>query len=1429
MKAFKAWTRQLAVVLLCFFGISLAEAGPQPGRVVAWGSNDAGQTNAPPGLTSVVAVAAGGLHSLALQSSGTVVAWGYNANGQTNVPSGLSNAVAIAAGYSHSLALRGNGTVADWGYNSYGQTNVAPGLSNVVAIAAGNAHNLALQGNGTVVAWGLNANGQTNVPPGLANVAAIAAGEYHSLALLSNGTVVAWGYNGYGQTNVPLGLSNVSAIAAGNAHNLALQANGTVVVWGNNANGQTNVPPGLSNVAVIAAGEYHSLALLSNGTVVAWGLNVSGQTNVPLGLNNVVAIAAGASHSLAVTLTPAIPLGLPAAISLAPGMITNLSVAVSSGSPFNCQWSLNGLPLEGETGTSLVITNFDLPQAGAYSVVVTNPYGYATAATLLRLNNSPIILVSAADVGGGTVSRTNLTQITLSSSFGASAKIYYTLDGSEPDFTATPYSIAFTLTNSKAIRAIAYNSAYTDWAQAAPIYVQIWPTYPLVASTLGGGGVSVSPTAYSGGNRYVSNTIATLTATSSNGWSFMSWSGDSTATTNVTTLTLDQPRAAQAIFGTSLNLFTNGSGQLLLNPPTGPYPFGSTVQIAALPSAGHYFYGWVNAASGFANPLWFTVTNASGITALFGLLETNQVSLTVPASSGGLVTVNPSRNVYTNGDVVTLTATPATNYVFTGWSGDALGSLNPLPLPLNTSKLVTATFALAANLFSSLQVMLSPTGAVSAGAQWQVDGGPWQSSATILSNLTLGAHTVSFLPLTNWLTPSNQVVMAIYGQTTNRTATYIALGSLQVIINPIGAVSAGAQWRVDGSAWQATGSVVSNLVAGAHTVSFTNLTGWTTPTNQTVTVNPNQNTVVTGIYAQQFGNLQVGLSPAGAVSAGAQWQIDAGGWLPSGTTLTNLTAGNHAIAYATIAGWTAPTNQTVTISPNQTTRITALYLGQGSLQVLLLPAGAIAAGAQWQVDGGAWLSNRAMVYGLTRGTHTVSYQPVSGWVAPASQSVSILADQTTVTTGVYSGLGYEFATIAGTAGNPAFADGTNHAARFNTPVGMAADAQNNLFIADTGNSVIRQLTPTKDGWVSRTIAGLAGYPGNADGTNSQARFDYPAGVAVDASGDIYVADQGNSTVRRISPTGTNWVVSTIAGLAGNYGSANGTNGSARFYNPAGVAVDLAGNVYVADQINSTIRKVTPISSNNWVVTTIAGTAGTTGSTDGTNSAARFYWPSDLGVDSSGNIFVADTLNHTIRKITPVGANFMVTTVCGVAGMNGSADGTNTATLLDGPGALSLDASDNLYVADSYSSVIRKITPVGTNWVVNTVGGLAYATGTADGMNSAARFDGPYGVCASASGALFVADTYNHTIRAATPLSPSPSGPYLTPLSQTASPFAFAWSAQPGLWYQVQYKVPLRQGNWINLAAPTLATNSQMSFADTASTNAAGFYRVLVLP
>ena len=171
--------------------------------------------------------------------------------------------------------------------------------------------------------------------------------------------------------------------------------------------------------------------------------------------------------------------------------------------------------------------------------------------------------------------------------------------------------------------------------------------------------------------------------------------------------------------------------------------------------------------------------------------------------------------------------------------------------------------------------------------------------------------------------------------------------------------------------------------------------------------------------------------------------------------------------------------------------------------------------------------------------------------------------------------------------------------------------------------------------VISTVAGLAGTGGSSNGTGSAALFSSPEGVTVDGSGNLYVADTGNHTIRKITPAGA---VTTLAGLAGISGSSDGAGSMARFQYPAGLTVTSAGNLYVADTDNNTIRQISPAG----LVATIAGLAGFSGSTDGVGSAARLFYPDGVAVDGSGNVYVADTDNHTIREGQVVSAPQILT-------------------------------------------------------------------------------------------------------------------------------------------------------------------------------------------
>jgi alpha-tubulin suppressor-like RCC1 family protein len=403
--------------------------------------------------SGVVAIAAGAYHTAALKNDGQVLAWGAGTNntvysphhGQALVPvEARSGVTAIAAGGHHTVALKTNGSVVAWGYNYQGRMNVpAAAQSGVIAIAAGGSHTVALRNDGRVIAWGANYSGQTDVPAAaLSGVIAIAAGSYHSAALKYDGSVVAWGrFLPFYETAVPQeAQSGVVAIAAGHIHTVALKSDGSLVAWvlaGANSNyARATVPIGLSRVTAVAAGDRHTVALVGNGTptltlqpvnqtallghtirlaamVVGngplfyrWRLNgvdIAGATNALLELLNVQTNQAGdytfvASNALGsvtgrvaqvTVVVPASITPLPPSVSVLLGSNVTLYANASGTPPLIYQWRKNGANIPGATNAAFTITNVQVIDGGAYTVVVHNNYGTATSDPTLLIVDVP--------------------------------------------------------------------------------------------------------------------------------------------------------------------------------------------------------------------------------------------------------------------------------------------------------------------------------------------------------------------------------------------------------------------------------------------------------------------------------------------------------------------------------------------------------------------------------------------------------------------------------------------------------------------------------------------------------------------------------------------------------------------------------------------------------------------------------------------------------------------------------------------------------------------------------------------------------------------------------------------------------------------------------------------------------------------------------
>ncbi|MCX7680782.1 MAG: NHL repeat-containing protein [Anaerolineae bacterium] len=323
-------------------------------------------------------------------------------------------------------------------------------------------------------------------------------------------------------------------------------------------------------------------------------------------------------------------------------------------------------------------------------------------------------------------------------------------------------------------------------------------------------------------------------------------------------------------------------------------------------------------------------------------------------------------------------------------------------------------------------------------------------------------------------------------------------------------------------------------------------------------------------------------------------------------------------------------------------------------------------------------------------------------------------------------------TVAGSTGG--YAEGIGAAAMFSVPLSVAVDEEGNLYVADSANRRVRKIAP--DGTVT-TVAG-SGQAGSADGPALEATFGVPTGVALAPSGVLYIADSVAEDPHplRLRLLTLDGMVTTLAGsLEAGYKDGSGTG--ARFRSPAGIAVDAQGNIYVADTNNHRIRRVSPTGE----VTTLAGSPNpgyVAGYADGSAAEARFQHPRSVAVDAQGNVYVADAGNNCIRKITPDG---QVTTFAG-SREPGYVDGKGTEARFNSPSGIAVDAQGNVYVADTANHRVRKITPDG---MVTTLAGSGQP-GNADGPATEAQFRAPEGVAVDAKGNVYVADTGNHRVR-----------------------------------------------------------------------------------
>ena len=474
-------------------------------------------------------------------------------------------------------------------------------------------------------------------------------------------------------------------------------------------------------------------------------------------------------------------------------------------------------------------------------------------------------------------------------------------------------------------------------------------------------------------------------------------------------------------------------------------------------------------------------------------------------------------------------------------------------------------------------------------------------------------------------------------------------------------------------------------------------------------------------------------------------------WHKNGTPLAGATAATYVIngarpedagAYSvTVTNFTGSiTSAAATLTLEQrTVYITQMAAGRTAAAGTDVTLAVAAAGVppltyQWSKDGeiipGATSASLPLgpVTPADAGSYTVAVSDPSGTAFSERATLQVTGEAP-----------FMVSTLAGQLRATGTTDGAAAEARFTLPGDLAVDAAGYIYVSDRSSHTIRRISQAGE---VTTFAGRAGAPGFAEGRGVAAQFNLPAGLVFDPQGNLFVADTNNNRIRKITPEG---VVSTVAGQA--QGSVDGTGTGARLALPRGIAMDRGGNLYWADGLTHTIRKMTP----GGAVTTLAGRAAETGTADGAGATARFNSPTGVAVDAGGNIFVADTNNHVIRRITPAGE---VSTFAGQAGTIGSTDGTIAAARFNFPGRLVIDAAGNLYV--TATTAVRRISPAG---IVTTPVGAGGFTGTSyvDGPGTTARFALIQGMAADPFGTLYLADGSNALVRKAAPVGQRGAG------------------------------------------------------------------------
>ncbi len=1331
-------------------------------------------------VAGVISISSGSQHSLFLRADGSLWGMGYNTDGelgdgtQTNRlrPAPLARGVvAASAGANHSLVLRSDGTLWATGANTAGQLGDGTTTSslipvhvadNVMSASAGSFYSVFVKSDGSLWTVGSNTTGQlgdgattfsTTPPVHVADgVVAASAGDQHCLFWKLDGTLWAMGEDSYGQLGdggygiqlVPEQVaSGVIAAAAGGAHSLFLKSDGTLWAMGSDYLGQlgdgqaftdVQIPEQVaSGVVALAAGENHSLFVKSDGTLWAMGCNWYGQlgdgttTNQPIPVqvaSGVIAASARGNQSLFVKSDGTLwAMGSNYAGQLGDGTLTAAHGPVQVGGGLDQVWSApTGLTASQGTVSCAVRLNWNPVVGAAGYEVWRSTTDTITGASLIAGNvPSPIFGDFTAEGGVSYFYWIRAVNLAGTSDFSVS--------GSGAIALIAP---AVTLQPAAQSPVSGQAASFTAAASGSP-----GPSYQWQFSVDGGSTWSnLSDDSTDSGTATATLTVSgTTLAMRGSQYRCVVSNSVASATTQPAILTVDPALVVSTLAGTAStsgsvngtgtaaqfnnpagvatdragNLFLADSGNHTIRKVT---PGGAVTTLAGAAGlsgssdgagSAARFYFPDDIAIDIAGNLYVTDTANGTIRKVTpaGVVSTLAGAAGSFGSADGLgsdarfntpqgLAVDRQGNVYVadhgipfsirkvtpQGLVTTIPGIPA--YFPSGIAVDATGNI--YLTDLNGGSIFKITPAGVATRFAGGSYLNAADGRGTA-AGFHLPGGLALDPA---GNLYV-ADTGNFL--VRKVTPSG-VVTTVAGLAAT-TGTTDGTGSAARFSWPVGIAvdRAGTIYVADTQ----NSTLRKGVLEGIPVFS----------------VQPADESVILGqdasFSAMASGNGMLDYQWQVSSDGGVTWNGLADGSLYAGATATTLTVSDPTVAMG---------GEQFRCIASDPTALSTISVA-ATLTVQFVPAEpTVEAGEDVISDGfvATWSSvNGATGYQLDLSTDSSFSSFASGY-----QGLDVGNVTNETLRGLSPNTTYYFRVRA-----------------YNS-AGVGA---NSSTITVTTSAAIVVTTPL-------SVSTLAGQPltsGNRDATGGAARFYYPSGIAADRSGNLYLADTDNHTIRKIvASTGA---VTTLAGLAGDSGSSDGSGSDARFNSPSGVAVDGAGNVYVADTLNHTLRTVTPLG----VVSTLAGSPGAAGNTDGTGSTALFQGPQGLAIDSASNLYVADTNNHTIRKVVP--STGAVTTVAGLAGNAGSADGPGSSARFNYPAGLAIDSAANLHVADSENHTIREISPTG---LVRTLAGLAGASGGADGAGSDARFDSPAALAVDSSGNVYVADTDNFTIREVVP-------------------------------------------------------------------------------